>query len=141
MVQGRWAFYRMRPAWLLAYFTFVNILIYLDRGVLASVVPALKDADGLNLDSIEAGALGSIFMLGYMIASPLFATSAQKVHPFFLMAIGLSIWVVAVLMCGLSTSFGMLLVSRAVTGVGEASFVSLAPPMILDIAPTKDKAL
>jgi len=40
------------------------------------VVPALKDADGLNLDSIEAGALGSVFMLGYMVASPLFANSA-----------------------------------------------------------------
>jgi len=100
-----------------------------------------KDDDGLDLSSIEAGALGSLFMLGYMISSPLFAHFAQYIHPLFLMAIGLIVWMGAVIMAGLSRSFLPLAIARSITGVGEASVVCLAPPYIMDNAPAAKKTL
>ena len=57
------------------------------------------------------------------------------------MVIGMSIWIGAVLLVGISTSFWLLVVGRTLTGIGEASFVTLAPPYILKIAPLENKTL
>jgi hypothetical protein len=47
--------------------------MYIDRGMLASIVTMLEKGSGLGLTASEAGAVGSSFMLGYMVSSPLFA--------------------------------------------------------------------
>ena len=119
-------------------------MVYTDRGVLASLITTLQnhpdhDEPGLGLSKVEAGALGSVFMLGYMVAGPIFAFYAQIVQPFFLIAIGLVIWALSSLGAGLSTTFWQILVARALSGIGEASFVCLAPPFILDNAPSARK--
>lgn len=136
-------FLKISPIWILIYLSTVNIIVYMDRGALSAVVTRLEknSGDGLGLSEFEAGALGSLFMFGYMLSSPLFAHSAQYVHPLFLMSIGLILWVVAVLLAGFSRSFAMLAGARSLTGVGEASFVCLAPPYILDSAPAQSKTL
>lgn len=133
---------RLSPRVMLIYLTATNLLIYLDRGALSSVISILKtDDQGLDLNSGEAGGLGSIFMLGYMVASPIFAHFAQHVHPIYLMGFGLMIWSIATFLAGMSTTFAWLLTARAFTGVGEASFVSLAPPYIMEIAPENSKSI
>ena len=83
---------KLSPKMMLIYFSSLNILMYLDRGVLSSLVPALQDDKQMNLSDLQAGVLGSVFMFGFMIASPIFAYSSQSVHPFTLIAIGISIW-------------------------------------------------
>ena len=130
-------FLKLSPKLNLAYLVTVNMIIYVDRGVVSGILSILKGSKdgGLNLSDLEAGVLGSIFMLGYMIASPIFANSAQKVHPISLMAIGLMIWSGAVIVAGTTGEYYSLTVARAFTGVGEASFVSLAPPVILESSP------
>lgn len=94
---------------------------------------------GLGLSSFLTGTLGSSFILGYMLTAPIFAHSSQSYHPEYLMCIGLFIWTAAVLLTGFSRSYLMLLIARSLTGIGEASFVCLAPPVILDIAPIEKK--
>ena len=59
----------------------------------------------------------------------------------WLMILGMVIWSGATLLCGVSVTYWMLLIGRAITGVGEASFVALAPPYILDEAPPEKKTL
>lgn len=134
-------FFKLKPVSILVFMSAVNVIIYIDRGALSAVVPLLESSDGLNLTSIEAGAIGSVFMLGYMLSSPLFAYSAQFMHPLYLMAIGLIIWAAAVLSISLVDDFWILALSRSFTGIGEASFVSLAPPYILETAPSTHKSL
>ena len=120
---------------MLAVFTCINLLVFIDRGALAAVIPLLKESSGLGLSSVQAGSLGSAFMLGYILASPIFAYLSGKVHPMYLMAIGNSIWGGAVFLTGMSNSFPLIATARSFTGIGEASFVSLAPPCIIDLAP------
>jgi MFS family permease len=131
---------KLHPVYLLVFFTLVNVLIYTDRGVLAAVASTIESKkDGLGLEVQEIGAVGSFFMLGYILAGPIFAHYAQRSHPLNLIAIGLVVWGLATSATGYSNSFWTLSLSRALTGVGEASFVCLAPPYILDNAPPSSK--
>ena len=90
---------------------------------------------------MEAGALQSVFILGYMLSSPAFAYFSQYVHPLYLMGIGLTVWSGATMMASFSVNYFMFMAARALTGVGEASFVCLAPPYILDVAPPAKKTV
>lgn len=141
MVDCSWGCVKLSPVAMLVYFTLTNLLIYIDRGALSAVVTELKSSSGLDLSSSEAGLLGSIFMLGYMLASPIFAHFAQFVHPMFLMGVGLIIWALATFLAGISRTFWLLLIGRSLTGIGEASFVALAPPYIIDLAPSNNKSM
>lgn len=138
MVNWDSGLFKFAPIWGLTYLTIVNTVIYMDRSVVGAVVSKLtssKSDGGLDLTDSEAGALGSVFILGYALSSPLLAVSAQYVHPLFLMGGGLLVWSGATMMAGLALDYYMLIVARALTGVGEASFVCLAPPYIMDVAP------
>ena len=49
------------------------------------------------------------------------------------MVVGVSIWVVAVAAGSLMESFGWFMFFRAVVGVGEASYSTIAPTLISDM--------
>ncbi len=57
------------------------------------------------------------------------------------MAIGLLIWVTAILLSGVSPHYWTLLISRGLSGVGEASFQCVVPPYIDDTAPPAQRSL
>jgi len=129
----------MRNKYLLGFLTLSNILIYIDRGVIAALIYKLKE--DLDLKDSQAGVLGSLFMLGFMSTSPVFAHWSQKVPPMRLISIGLCIWELGTLLASLSNSFSMILVARVLTGVAEAPICPLAPPLILDYSPKKSKSV
>jgi MFS transporter, Spinster family, sphingosine-1-phosphate transporter len=124
---------------LLAIFCALNLIIYADRGAFASngINSSIRPAFGLSL--FQDGLLPAAFMVGLLIAAPLFAEASKQAAPFRLMAAGLSVWTVAVAGCGLSVGFFSILVCRMAVGVGEASFISLAAPFIDDAAPVNRK--
>jgi MFS family permease len=131
----------LSPVALLAYFCLLNILMYIDRGAVASLVTAFEDDPNLHLSNFQAGVVGSVFMFGFMIASPIFANASQSVHAFTLITVGVTIWAGSCLLAGVSNSFGLLVAARALSGIGEASFVCLASPIILSKAPADKKNL
>lgn len=85
---------------LLALFMAVAFLVYLDRGVIAAngVQGAPASGDGLiagsglvgefDLSTFEAGLLPAFFMVGLLVASPVFAEAAKHVQPFRLIGTG-----------------------------------------------------
>lgn len=146
------------PSWfgpkrLLFIFCVINLLNYVDRGVIASngvngslatckdgvCKPATGIQGDFNLTNLEDGVLSSAFMVGLLVASPIFASLAKSYNPFRLIGVGLSIWTVATALCGASINFWTIAVCRMVVGVGEASFISLAAPYIDDNAPATQK--
>ncbi len=106
----------------------------------------------------EDGLLPSAFLVGLLIASPIFAEASKTCNAFRrvhnlsgivilstllalrLQALGMGIWIVACLGCAAAPNFPVLLACRMIVGVGEASFVSLAAPFIDDWAPVKSKS-
>ncbi|KAK4801230.1 hypothetical protein SAY86_021717 [Trapa natans] len=150
---------KTEPSWfsprrLLVLFCIINMINYVDRGAIAS--NGVNGSSGtcsesgtctsgsgiqgdFNLDNFEDGVLSSAFMVGLLIASPIFASIAKRINPFRLIGVGLSVWTVAVIGCGFSFDFWSITICRMLVGVGEASFISLAAPFIDDNAPIEQK--
>src|SRR5918911_1220168 len=62
------------PATILALLTGLNLLNYLDRLVLSAVLPKVQET--LHLSSFVAGALATVFLIGYFATSPIFGALA-----------------------------------------------------------------
>ncbi|KAL5714813.1 hypothetical protein ACHQM5_016720 [Ranunculus cassubicifolius] len=135
-------------------FCLINMLNYVDRGVIASngVNGSLQTCtdtgvctggNGIqgdfNLSYFQDGILSSAFMVGLLLASPIFASLAKSYNPFRLIGVGLSVWTFATAGCGASFDFWSIAIFRMLVGVGEASFISLAAPFIDDNAPVAQK--
>ncbi|CAI9104168.1 OLC1v1002793C1 [Oldenlandia corymbosa var. corymbosa] len=143
------------PVRLLVIFCVVNLINYVDRGAIASNGvngnPNTCTKDGacsggsgiqgdFNLSNFQDGVISSAFMVGFLVASPIFAYLAKRVNPFRLIGVGLTVWTIAVAGCGFTVDFWSIAFCRMFVGVGEASFVSLAAPYIDDNAPPAKKA-
>jgi MFS family permease len=125
----------------LALLTGLHFLNYIDRYVVAAVLdPMMRE---LELSNFEGGLLATSFLIGYFATSPLFGARADKGRRTGLIAVGVAVWSVATVASGLATGFWTLLAARAVVGVGEGSYVALAPTIIDDLTPPdrKGKAL
>lgn len=118
----------MSPAlWIL---TVVNLICYLDRYIIAAAAPRIQTE--FSLSNAQTGTFMSMFMVGYVLTSPVFGYYGDRKSRPVLMAIGVLLWSLATLWSGLANNFWTLLVARAIVGVGEASFATLSPPFIRD---------
>jgi len=126
-----------RPRNILAVLTALNLLNYLDRLVLSAVLPRIEDE--LRITHFLAGLLGTIFLVGYFLTSPAFGALADRGKRTGLLAIGIGLWSLATAASGLARTFGELAAARALVGVGEASYATIAPTLIDDIAPPEKK--
>ncbi|XVF59172.1 hypothetical protein PTKIN_Ptkin07bG0254200 [Pterospermum kingtungense] len=147
------------PSWftpkrLLVIFCVINMINYVDRGAIASngVNGSKRSCDDkgicssgsgiqgeFDLTNFQDGLLSSAFMVGLLVASPIFASLAKSHNPFRLIGVGLSVWTLAAAGCGSAFSFWFITICRMLVGVGEASFISLAAPFIDDNAPVSQK--
>lgn len=127
---------KLKGVSLLVFLTVTNLLLYVDRGTIAGLVFRLQNSqDGLGLSETQVGLLGSSFMFGFMVTSPLFAHLLQYVQIKVLVSIGLAMWILANFIAGASTTYSMVLFARALTGIAESSICPIIPPLIIDIAP------
>ncbi len=128
------------PKAILALLTALNLLNYLDRYVLSAVLKPLQDE--LQLSNFVGGSLATVFLLGFFVTSPLFGHWSDRAGPGgrrALIVLGVVVWSVATVATGLATNTWTLLLARAVVGVGEASYVTIAPTIIDEVAPPEKK--
>jgi len=128
------------PIRCLVLFCIINILTYLDRGILAGNAVKSSIANQYDLNNFQYFLLPSVFMVGLLVTSPIFAQLTHTHNPLRLIGVGLAVWTFATLGCSLAWSYQSLFFFRALVGVGEASFCSLAGPMINDAAPPGSKS-
>jgi len=117
--------------------TGLNFLNYLDRYIVAAVLPRIQD--DLGLSDFEGGLLATVFLLGYFVTAPVFGTLGDRIPRKWLIALGVLVWSGATIASGLATGLGALIAARAVVGIGEASYATLAPTIIDDISPPEQK--
>lgn len=115
----------------LALLTGLNLFNYLDRYVLAAVVPPLKAE--LSVTDTQIGWLTSAFMVGYFATSPLFGYLGDRWRRKGLIAFGAVFWSVGTILSGFATQYWTMLACRVLVGLGEASYAVLAPAWIADL--------
>ena len=128
-----------RPRFVLALFVLMNFLTYYDRGCMATAIASIRTDHSIAGDhpisQTQAGLLVSIFMVGFLIASPLFAGLGGVLSAKTIIIIGLATWSVAVVVTGVMRGFYGLLITRAFVGVGEAAYVGYTVTMVDNMAP------
>src|SRR4051812_47640658 len=118
------------PRAALSVLTALNLLNYLDRFLPFAVLPALSAS--LHLSDARAGLLQTLFMGSYMLVSPIAGWLGDRRSRFGIAAIGVLIWSAATFGSGLAPGFLALAIARALTGVGEASYVVVTPSLLSD---------
>jgi len=113
--------------------TAMNLLNYVDRYV-PSAVKELVKAD-LKLTDTQTSLPLTSFVWVYMLASPFFGALADKVSRPRLIAGGVLLWSLATAGAAFATDFWTFLFARALVGVGEAAYATLAPPLLSDYYP------
>jgi MFS family permease len=145
----------------LALLLLINLVNYIDRQVLSSVLSPIKktffnshgELSAAGSDTFNAiihwlenqlgckpedallGLLGTAFFLMYMIGAPIFAHLAGKRSRWQIIAWGVLLWSFASGATGLASTFLMLLLTRCFVGIGEAAYGPIAPAMIADMYP------
>lgn len=82
-----------------------------------------------------------MFIVGYSVASVTFGHLVHFYNPFKLIAVGLTIWVLSVLVSGWAPHYWILVLGRIFSGVGEASFQTVVPPYIDTFAPPEKRGI
>lgn len=125
-----------RPALLaLGVLTALNLVNYIDRYLISSLVTLIEKPmaeGGLALSDTQVGLLFSAFMIVYTLTAPVFGALADRVPRLHLLAFAVIGWSVVTAACGLAAGFASLLFFRAITGVGEAAYASIAPAVLAD---------
>ncbi|KAA8491129.1 Protein spinster [Porphyridium purpureum] len=116
----------------------INALNFADRYALAAVLPDIREGVLRGISDTQAGALGSVFVVVYMLLSPVAGAVADRFAAWRVRALiipGVVLWSAASILSGTAQSFGVLLASRALVGIGEAAWGPTATPLIADMYP------
>lgn len=115
--------------------TTVNFFNYLDRQVVYSMTPFLAQSFGLS--KFRLGLLSLVNLGVFALASLVSGPVADRVGPRRVIFVGVLIWSMATIGSALSTSFTMLLVFRALVGIGEGSYGPSANALLCADAPPR----
>lgn len=118
----------------LAVLTFINLLNYLDRFVVSALAETLKHSS-LALSDFKLGSLMTSFLVVYLFAAPVFGALGDRRSRPRLIAFGVGVWSLATALSGFAGSYITLLVARAVVGIGEAAYGTIAPALLADYFP------
>jgi len=117
--------YQLRVLLILALINFVN---FADRTVILPLFPLLQDY--FQVSNTKLGALQTVLQAVLSLATVPFALLADRVSRRRIIAAGVIFWSLATFLSGIAATFAMLLVARALVGVGEAAYAPAAQSVI-----------
>ncbi|XP_030065293.1 protein spinster homolog 1 [Microcaecilia unicolor] len=112
---------------------FVNLLNYMDRFTVAGVLPDIEHF--FNIEDSTSGLLQTVFICSYMVLAPIFGYLGDRYNRKYIMCCGIFFWAVVTLCSSFTPKehFWLLLLTRGLVGVGEASYSTIAPTIIADL--------
>jgi MFS transporter, Spinster family, sphingosine-1-phosphate transporter len=117
----------------------VNLFNYVDRQLISGVLSLVQK--DLAVSDAALGALGSAFMILYLLGSIPLGMLGDRMRRNRLIAIGVAVWGAATFLSGLAHSYGQLFATRALVGIGEASYGPTATAMVSDLFPKSRRGL
>jgi predicted MFS family arabinose efflux permease len=124
---------KLYPWTALAILTALNFLNYIDRSVLFAVQPLVQNE--FHLTNAQVGYLTSAFLLFYMVAAPFVGPLADRYSRKLIIVLGAIFWSGLTLLTAVTRTYGELLLRHTLVGVGEATFVTIAPTFVADLFP------
>ena len=125
-----------RYAWSVFAIVFALMVVdYVDRQVVVSMFPHLKDQWGLS--DVQLGGLVSIVSITVALGTvplSLLADRWSRVKSIFLMAI---VWSLATITCAFADSYGQLFAARSVVGLGEAAYGAAGAALLASLFPAR----
>jgi len=115
----------------------INFLNYMDRWVGAAASPLIQKE--FHLSDTLVGLLGSAFLIVYAFAALPFGYWADRGVRRTVVGVGVAIWSVATLFTGFARNFVQLFLSRAVLGIGEASYYPAGTSLLSDYFPKEQR--
>jgi MFS family permease len=119
------------PYFALLVLTALNLLNYADRNVLFAVQPLIQK--DFHLTKEQIGFLTSAFLGFYMIAAPFVGPLADRYSRKLIIVIGAIFWSGLTLLTAVTQNYTELLIRHTLVGVGEATFVTIAPTFVADL--------
>src|SRR5258706_10819460 len=124
---------KVYPRTALIVLTALNLLNYADRNVLYAVQPLVQDE--FHLTHTQVAYLTSAFLGFYMVAAPFVGPLADRYSRKLIIILGAVFWSGLTLMTAVTHTYGELLLRHTLVGVGEATFVTIAPTFVADLFP------
>ena len=121
----------LQPRTALIVLTALNLLNYVDRNVLFAVQPLVQDE--FHVTNAQIGYLTSAFLGFYMITAPFVGPLADRYSRKLIIALGAIFWSGLTLLTAVTHTYTELLIRHTLVGVGEATFVTIAPTFVADL--------
>nr|CAD7197342.1 unnamed protein product [Timema douglasi] len=86
-----------------------------------------------NIGNDRSGLLQTAFVLSYMVFAPLFGYLGDRYSRKYIMAFGITLWSLTTLLGSFANTYDLFITSRALVGIGEASYSTIAPTIISDM--------
>jgi multidrug resistance protein len=128
---------KLYPWTALVVLTTLNLLNYIDRSVLFAVQPLVQTE--FHLTNTQVGYLTSAFLGFYMIAAPFTGPLADRYSRKKIIFLGAVFWSGLTLLTAVTHTYWELLVRHTLVGVGEATFVTIAPTFVADLFPEEKR--
>jgi MFS family permease len=128
---------KLYPRTALVVLTALNLLNYADRNVLFAVQPLVQDE--FHLTKAQLGYLTSAFLAFYMVAAPFVGPLADRYSRKLIIAFGAIFWSGLTLLTAVTHTYSELLIRHTLVGIGEATFVTIAPTFVADLFPEEKR--
>jgi predicted MFS family arabinose efflux permease len=128
---------KLYPRTALVLLTALNLLNYIDRSVLFAVQPLVQKE--FHLTNIQLGYLTSAFLGFYMVAAPFTGPLADRYSRKLIIVLGAVFWSGLTLLTAVTHTYWALLVRHTLVGIGEATFVTIAPTFVADLYPEQKR--
>jgi MFS transporter, Spinster family, sphingosine-1-phosphate transporter len=121
----------LQPRTALIVLSALNLLNYVDRNVLFAVQPLVQSE--FHLSYAQVGYLTSAFFGFYIVAAPFVGPLADRYSRKLIIALGALFWSALTLLTAITHTYTELLVRHTLVGIGEATFVTIAPTFVADL--------
>jgi MFS transporter, Spinster family, sphingosine-1-phosphate transporter len=122
---------KSHPTVALLLLTALNLLNYADRNVLFAVQPLVQNE--FHSSKAQIGYLTSAFLICYMLAAPFVGPLADRYSRKLIISLGAIFWSGLTLLTAVTHTYTELLVRHTLVGIGEATFVTIAPTFVADL--------
>jgi len=133
MLQASVPIRKLYPRTALLILTALNLLNYIDRSVLFAVQPLVQAE--FRVTKTQLGYLTSAFLAFYMIAAPFAGPLADRYSRKVIIVLGAFFWSGLTLLTAVTHTYWELLLRHTLVGIGEATFVTIAPSLVADLFP------